>query len=55
MPWVEDLMLTGDLRQVPIMLRSTYCMLGQGSSDKDLTGLGECPYDQVCTSFGFVT
>jgi len=32
--------------KVPIMLRSTYCMLGAGSSDKDLTGLGECPYDQ---------
>ena len=32
--------------KVPIMLRSSYCMLPQGSSDKDLTDLGECPYDQ---------
>lgn len=32
--------------KVPIMLRSTYCMLSE-SSDKDLADLGECPYDQV--------
>ncbi len=32
--------------KVPIMLRSTYCMLSE-SSDKDLAELGECPYDQV--------
>jgi len=31
--------------KVPIMLRSTYCMLSE-SSDKDLADLGECPYDQ---------
>lgn len=31
--------------KVPIMLRSTYCMLSD-SSDKDLAELGECPYDQ---------
>lgn len=31
--------------KVPIMLRSTYCMLAE-SSDKELTDLGECPYDQ---------
>jgi DNA-directed RNA polymerase II subunit RPB2 len=31
--------------KVPIMLRSNYCMLA-GASDKDLTELGECPYDQ---------
>jgi len=32
--------------KVPIMLRSSYCMLPAGSSDKDLQELGECPYDQ---------
>lgn len=31
--------------KVPIMLRSTYCMLSE-STDKDLIELGECPYDQ---------
>ncbi|OAE35376.1 hypothetical protein AXG93_464s1090 [Marchantia polymorpha subsp. ruderalis] len=31
--------------KVPIMLRSNYCTLFQ-NSDKDLTELGECPYDQ---------
>lgn len=32
--------------QVPIMLRSTYCCLND-HTDKELTDLGECPYDQV--------
>lgn len=32
--------------QVPIMLRSSYCSL-HGHSNKGLTDLGECPYDQV--------
>lgn len=32
--------------KVPIMLRSTYCMLSE-STDKDLAELGECPFDQV--------
>ncbi|KAL6072260.1 DNA-dependent RNA polymerase II [Balamuthia mandrillaris] len=31
--------------KVPVMLRSQYCML-YGMSDKELTELGECPYDQ---------
>uniref|UniRef100_A0A0D3BKU1 DNA-directed RNA polymerase subunit beta n=1 Tax=Brassica oleracea var. oleracea TaxID=109376 RepID=A0A0D3BKU1_BRAOL len=31
--------------KVPIMLRSSYCTLHQ-NSEKDLTELGECPYDQ---------
>jgi len=31
--------------KVPIMLRSRYCTLYE-NSDKDLTELGECPYDQ---------
>ncbi|CAN4097057.1 unnamed protein product [Withania somnifera] len=31
--------------QVPIMLRSSYCSL-YNLSEKDLTELGECPYDQ---------
>lgn len=31
--------------QVPIMLRSSYCTVYQ-NSEKDLTELGECPYDQ---------
>ncbi|KAJ7556830.1 hypothetical protein O6H91_05G100400 [Diphasiastrum complanatum] len=31
--------------KVPIMLRSSYCTLYE-NSDKDLTELGECPYDQ---------
>lgn len=30
---------------MPIMLRSRYCTLYE-NSDKDLTELGECPYDQ---------
>jgi DNA-directed RNA polymerase II subunit RPB2 len=34
------------IQQVPIMLRSTYCMLAD-STEKDLAELGECPYDQV--------
>ncbi|GKE05572.1 DNA-directed RNA polymerase II subunit RPB2 [Tanacetum coccineum] len=33
------------IRKVPIMLRSSYCRLFQ-NSEKDLTGLGECLYDQ---------
>ena len=33
------------LGQVPIMLRSTYCILSE-SNDRELTDLGECPYDQ---------
>lgn len=32
--------------EVPIMLRSSYCSLFE-KTDKDLTGLGECPYDQA--------
>lgn len=31
--------------KVPIMLRSTYCMLAECTS-KDLAEMGECPYDQ---------
>ena len=34
------------LGHVPIMLRSTYCIL-KDSNDRELTDLGECPYDQV--------
>mmetsp|Transcript_7174 Transcript_7174/g.15859 ORF Transcript_7174/g.15859 Transcript_7174/m.15859 type:complete len:1170 (-) Transcript_7174:18-3527(-) len=33
------------LGSVPIMLRSTYCILAD-SNDRELTDLGECPYDQ---------
>jgi len=33
------------LGSVPIMLRSTYCIL-KDSNDRELTDLGECPYDQ---------
>jgi len=33
------------LGSVPIMLRSTYCILSD-SNDRELTDLGECPYDQ---------
>jgi len=32
--------------QIPIMLRSSFCSLFD-HSDKELTDLGECPYDQV--------
>lgn len=32
--------------QVPIMLRSTFCSL-HDLTDKELTELGECPYDSV--------
>ncbi|XP_045792607.1 DNA-directed RNA polymerase II subunit RPB2-like [Trifolium pratense] len=31
--------------KVPIMLRSSYCTL-YGKDEKDMTDLGECPYDQ---------
>jgi len=31
--------------QVPIMLKSTHCVL-HAKTDKELTDLGECPYDQ---------
>ncbi|KAF7074495.1 hypothetical protein CFC21_079353 [Triticum aestivum] len=34
-----------EFAEVPIMLRSSYCTLFQ-QSEKDLTELGECPYDQ---------
>ena len=33
------------LGQVPIMLRSTYCILSE-SNARELTDLGECPFDQ---------
>jgi len=33
------------LGSVPIMLKSTYCILSD-SNDRELTDLGECPYDQ---------
>nr|GEU59143.1 RNA polymerase II second largest subunit [Tanacetum cinerariifolium] len=33
------------IRKVPVMLRSSYCTLFQNSK-KDLTELGECPYNQ---------
>eukprot|EP00877_Chromochloris_zofingiensis_P007160 jgi/Chrzof1/2698/Cz11g25180.t1 len=33
------------LAKVPIMLQSTFCSL-HGQTDKELTELGECPYDQ---------
>jgi hypothetical protein len=32
--------------KVPIMLRSEYCSL-HDHTDKELTELGECPYDEV--------
>eukprot|EP01117_Protostelium_nocturnum_P006789 TRINITY_DN2438_c0_g1_i4.p1 TRINITY_DN2438_c0_g1~~TRINITY_DN2438_c0_g1_i4.p1 ORF type:complete len:1174 (-),score=395.88 TRINITY_DN2438_c0_g1_i4:61-3582(-) len=32
--------------KVPIMLRSTYCVLSDSSSNRELPDLGECPYDQ---------
>ena len=32
--------------QVPIMLRSKFCML-YDMDEKEVTALGECPYDQV--------
>ena len=32
--------------QIPIMLRSSFCSLYE-HTDKELTDLGECPYDQV--------
>nr|XP_043625222.1 DNA-directed RNA polymerase II subunit RPB2-like [Erigeron canadensis] len=46
----EEVTETQDFSQVfigkiPIMLRSSYCMLYQ-NSEKDLAELGECPYDQ---------
>ncbi|CAH8341483.1 unnamed protein product [Eruca vesicaria subsp. sativa] len=46
----EEVTETQDFSQVfigkvPIMLRSTYCTLNR-NSEKDLTELGECPYDQ---------
>ncbi len=34
------------ISQVPIMLRSSFCILHE-LSDKDLHELNECPYDQV--------
>ena len=32
--------------QIPIMLRSSFCSLYE-HTDKELTDLGECPYDQA--------
>jgi len=43
--WLID-KLAPSVRQVPIMLRSNYCSLND-RSDKDLTEVGECPFDQV--------
>jgi DNA-directed RNA polymerase beta subunit len=37
----ENIMLIG---KIPIMLRSTYCLLN-GMTDRDLTELNECPLD----------
>ena len=34
--------------EVPIMLRSSYCSLHE-RSNRELTTLGECPYDQAST------
>ena len=34
--------------EVPIMLRSSYCSLAE-RSNRELTTLGECPYDQAST------
>ena len=42
----SKLPMNGAGPQVPIMLRSTYCCLNE-HSDKELTDLGECPYDQA--------
>ncbi|KAL0305745.1 UNVERIFIED_CONTAM: DNA-directed RNA polymerase II subunit RPB2 [Sesamum radiatum] len=39
--------------KVPIMLRSSYCTLYQ-NSEKDLTELGECPYDQGGSSGQYI-
>jgi len=36
--------------QVPIMLKSSYCILS-GLRDQDLHEVGECPYDQVSKKF----
>ena len=36
--------------QVPIMLRSSYCSL-DNMSEKEITDVGECPYDQVLPAF----
>jgi DNA-directed RNA polymerase II subunit RPB2 len=37
------------LGKVPIMLRSTYCVLSAISTN-EVTNFGECPYDQVRNS-----
>lgn len=36
--------------KIPIMLRSTYCLLS-GLTDRDLTELNECPLDCVCVDY----
>jgi DNA-directed RNA polymerase beta subunit len=36
--------------EVPIMLRSSYCSLAD-RSNRELTTLGECPYDQASNTF----
>lgn len=41
------------LGTVPIMLRSSFCVLSSMSS-KDIYGLGECPYDSVGVRFSDV-
>lgn len=40
-------MFTKKKIQIPVMLKSTFCVLS-GLSDKSLYALNECPYDQVC-------
>ena len=37
--------MTDDVSQVPIMLRSNFCILSD-LNDSDLYDLNECPYDQ---------
>jgi DNA-directed RNA polymerase II subunit RPB2 len=46
----ESVMTKVFIGKVPIMLRSTYCILS-GLGDKDLHELNECPYDQVRKRF----
>lgn len=46
----EELLSRVFIGKVPIMVRSTYCILSSMSS-KDIYGLGECPFDAVSHYF----
>jgi len=50
---VEDPSTKVFIGQVPIMLKSSFCILN-GLGDQELHEVGECPYDQVRKLFLYI-